>query len=125
VYGLDSGLKSDFGGHDNRHFNNIYLWIPLGFDIMNEQLPGHGHYFYQNKVILLKDGDYGNGQVCSGGSKTVVYGNEIFTPKGTVTECQMSLADWQKDGNDPGTTANVYPNDETISMWINTLFQLN
>ena len=26
IYG-DNGLKSDFGGHDNRHLHSVYVWV--------------------------------------------------------------------------------------------------
>ena len=34
------GMKNDFGGHDNRHFNNLYAYVVTGFGI-NSQLKGH------------------------------------------------------------------------------------
>ena len=57
----DRGMKNDFGGHDNHHYNNIYGYVEIGFRIVS-QLPGHEDYFYSNHVIQLNDGDYGIGQ---------------------------------------------------------------
>lgn len=37
-----------------------------------------------------------------------MHDNHIYTPNGKVTEFKMSLADWQTEGNDPGTTASTW-----------------
>ena len=108
-----SGMKNDFGGHDNRHYNNIYAYVGKGFGIC-PQLAGHEDYFYKNTVVMTTDGDYGSGQTCSGDGKTGVHDNHIYTPTGKVTECKMSLADWQAKGNDPGTTASTWPSDDDL-----------
>ena len=77
------------------------------------QLPGHVDMFYSNMVVLTRDGDYGHG-TCSGPGMTVVHDNIIFTPAGNVTECGMSLADWQAKGNDQDTMAGKGIPDETL-----------
>ena len=107
-----NGMKNDFGGHDNHHHNNIYAYVGHGYGIVG-QLPGHVDMFYDNTVVMTKDGDYGNG-ACSGSAMTVVHDNRIHTPTGKVTECGMSLKDWQAKGNDPGTTADVWPSDDDL-----------
>ncbi len=56
------------------------------------------------------------GCVCLSG-ETVLYGNTIYSPTAAVQECGESLQAWQAKGNDPGTTANVLPADETILDW--------
>ena len=108
-----SGMKNDFGGHDNRHYDNIYAYVGKGFGIC-PQLAGHEDYFYNNTVVMTTNGDYGSGQTCSGDGKTVVHDNHIYTPTGMVTECKMSLAEWQAKGNDPGTTASTWPSDDDL-----------
>ena len=60
------------------------------------------------------DGAYGSGQTCSGAGKTIVYNNTIWSPKAAITECGTSLANWQAQGNDVGTTASTYPPDATV-----------
>lgn len=107
-----NGMKNDFGGHDNHHFNNIYAYVGGGFRIVG-QLKGHEDYFYNNTVVMTRDGDYGN-PTCSGDGKTVVHDNKIYTPNGKVSECGMSLKEWQAKGNDPGTIAGKIPDDEVI-----------
>ena len=87
-----------------------------GFGICN-QLKGHPDQFYSNHVIQNRNGDYGGGQECSttaNADATVVHDNTVYTPTGKVTECGQSLADWQAKGGDPGTTAQVTPDDATL-----------
>jgi len=107
-----NGMKSDFGGHDNHHYSNIYAYTGRGFGIVT-QYKGHEDYFYNNYLVMTRDGDFGDPK-CSGDGKTVVHDNQIFTPTGHVTECGMTLEEWQAKGNDPGTTANVYPSDAAL-----------
>jgi hypothetical protein len=111
-----NGMKSDFGGHDNVHHHNVYAYVGAGFSICN-QLKGHPDQFYANHLVQDRDGDYGGGQACkttADEDATVVHDNVVYTPTGTVTECGMTLAQWQAAGNDPGTTAAVTPADTDL-----------
>jgi hypothetical protein len=54
---------------------------------------------------MCKDGD---------GDPVVLYNNTVYSPTGKITECGMPLAKWQEKGNDNGTTANTYPDDEVL-----------
>ena len=117
-----AGMKNDYGGHDNRYYNNIYSYVDAGFGI-SVQLKGHEDYFYNNTVVTNKDGNYGNGK-CSGNGMTVVYDNKIYSPTGNITECDHSLSDWQALGNDPGTTAAKLPNDDDLAMMIRKFLKL-
>ena len=125
-YGEREALKNDFGGHDNHHHHNIDAYLPLGFGIC-PQRAGHEDFFYNNSVILLKDGDYGrSGAMCGGpgtAGKPVLHDNRIYTPNGNVTECKMPLKKWQAQSkeNDPGTTAAVWPNDDELIGWARQL----
>ena len=107
-----NGMKNDFGGHDNWHFNNVYAYVGRGFGIVS-QLQGHEDYFFNNTVVMTRDGDYGNPK-CTDPGKTIVHDNRIYTPSGKVTECDMSLTDWQAKGNDPGTVAGTWPDDDSL-----------
>lgn len=100
-------------GHDNQHHDNVYAYVGKGFGICN-QLEGHGDSFYSNHVVQTSDGNYGNGQTCSGAGFTTVHDNKIYTPTGAVTECGMSLAAWQAQGGDPGTVAATTPTDDAL-----------
>ena len=53
---------------------------------------------------LAADGNYGSGQTCQGNGTTVVYNNTVWSPTGSLTECGMSLQQWQAKGGDPATT---------------------
>ena len=46
---------------------------------------------------MQQDGDYANG-ACSGDAMPLVYGNQVFSPTANITECGMSLAEWQAKG---------------------------
>ena len=51
AYGT-GGLKSDYGGHDNRHHENVYAWLTHGKAVSIEpQLPNHTDAFFNNTVI--------------------------------------------------------------------------
>jgi hypothetical protein len=112
AYGGNS-LKSDFGGHSNFHWANLDLFWGVGFGICG-QIPGYADGYYDNILYMGQDGNYGSGQTCSGPAATVVYNNTVYSPTGAVKECGMTLAQWQAQGGDPGTTAAPYPDDSVI-----------
>jgi hypothetical protein len=98
------------------HHSNVYAYVGSGFSICN-QLKGHPDSFYSNILVQDHDGDYGGGQACKTSASedaTIVHDNKVFTPTGAVTECGMSLAQWQAAGNDPGTTAAPFPSDAEL-----------
>ena len=117
-----NGMKNDFGGHDNWHFNNVYGYVGRGFGIV-KQLAGHEDHFFNNSVIMTRDGDYGNPQ-CTDPGKTIVHDNKIYTPNGKVTECGKSLSDWQAIGNDNGTIASTWPDDDTLVQMIRDVLMM-
>ena len=48
----DGGMKNDFSGHDNHHFDNLYAYIRgPAVDITTNMQPGHEDYFYNNSVV--------------------------------------------------------------------------
>eukprot|EP01116_Phalansterium_solitarium_P023012 TRINITY_DN785_c0_g1_i1.p1 TRINITY_DN785_c0_g1~~TRINITY_DN785_c0_g1_i1.p1 ORF type:complete len:881 (-),score=338.00 TRINITY_DN785_c0_g1_i1:265-2871(-) len=111
-----NGMKNDYGGHDNHHHDNVYAFVGQGFGICS-QLDGHEDFFYSNTVVQTRDGNYANG-ACSDPGMTVVYNNTVYSPTGAITECGMSLKQWQAKGNDPGTVAIAgYPTDEQLIAW--------
>eukprot|EP01079_Euglenida_sp_SAG-EU17-18_P010637 gene10638-1933_t len=113
AYGGNS-LKSDFGGHSNFHHGNLDLFWSEGFGISG-QLDGYSDGYYNNYLYMAKDGKYGGGQACKGSAgETIVGGNTIWTPTGTVTECGMPLEQYQKQGGDQGTKALPYPEDSEV-----------
>ena len=54
----------------------------------------------------------------------VVHDNNIYNPTGNVTECGKSLAKWQAMGNDPGSTANKWPDDDALVEMIRQLLNV-
>lgn len=41
--------------------------------------------------------------------------NTYYTSTGSVTECGAKLADWQKQGNDGGSEAAIWPTDAALT----------
>jgi hypothetical protein len=58
AYGT-GGLKSDYGGHDNRHHHNVYAYLTHGKAVSIEpQLPNHTDAFYNNTVVYAARPDW-------------------------------------------------------------------
>ena len=113
VYG-NNGMKNDFGGHDNHHYDNIYAYVGEALGVCAQQ-KGHEDHFYGNQVVLT--GTDVGGFACSGDGKTAVHDNAYYTSTGNVTECKMDLKAWQAKGEDKGSTVGSFPTDETIIGW--------
>lgn len=113
VYGRQ-GLKSDFGGHDNHHFGNIYAYIGRAMSVTGA-LAGHEDQFYDNKVIMTGK-DVGNPR-CSDDVPALLHDNAYYTPDGDLTECGWNLTDAQSEGFDLGSSVDVTPSDEAILSW--------
>lgn len=112
------GLKNDFGGHDNHHHNNIY-YSAGGCMGVCAQKPGHQDMFYNNTCISSRAGvDYAGFQQGIGGpALPVMHDNRVYTPDGTASESGKSIAAWQAEGHDLGTTVGKTPSDaELIAM---------
>ncbi len=103
----------DFGGHSNFHNFNLDLFWAEGFGIVS-QLAGFEDSYFGNYLWLVKDGNYGGGQTCSGAGQTIVGNNTVWSPTGALTECGTSLANWQSQGNDLGTTGSPFPADSVV-----------
>ena len=116
AYGGNS-LKTDFGGHSNFHHGNLDLFFSRGFGIVGT-LAGFADGYYDNYLYLgttSASTPYGDGQACTGPAKTIVQNNTVWVPQGTtVTECGTSIAAWQAQGGDPGTTVSTYPADSVV-----------
>ena len=114
VYG-GSTMKSDLGGHDNRHVGNLALFVGQAFGV-TPVAAGHADVFEGNTVVLAADGAVGGGQDCSSNAatRTRVARNRYLSPTGAVKECGKALAAWQAldpAANDPGSVAEAYPPD--------------
>jgi hypothetical protein len=119
VYG-GNGEKTDFGGHDNHHYGNIYAYAGRAIGVTGT-LPGHEDVFASNKVVLTGNG-VGNPQ-CNE-PRTKMHDNDYYTPDGTAQECHMALAELQETGMELGSTANTFPADDTIIGWAKELLDI-
>ena len=117
VYG-ENGEKSDFGGHNNIHFNNLYAYLDKPVQLM-PQAPGKADGFYDNTVVMTGS-TVGNFQ-CDGPAATNVHDNLYYTSDGKVQECNMDLKAWQAKGGDKGSVVAVYPKDADIITWAKNL----
>merc|ERR1712019_81196 len=116
MYG-HQGMKNDFGGHDNHHFDNIYAYIGRAMGVTGT-LDGHEDYFYNNKVVMTGT-DVGN--INCKDVKTVLKDNSYFTPDGTLSECGGNLSQAQANGFDIGSTVASTPSDDDILGWASEL----
>jgi hypothetical protein len=115
VYG-STGMKNDFGGHDNHHHDNVYCFVSDAVDFFDApMLDGHEDEFDHNRVVLTHS-TFGYA-TCNGTGATRVHDNQYFTPDGSLAECHMSLAEWQAEGRDVGSTVSVGPPDSTVVQW--------
>ena len=112
VYG-DYGLKSDFGGHDNRHFSNVYAYTGNWF--LQCCTSGANDWFVNNSIVLRDDNSYtSNCDLPDGTDGMQIYNNSVYVPSGNLTVCGMSFSKWQSKGNDPGTKIYGLPTDDEI-----------
>jgi hypothetical protein len=119
VYG-GQGQKADFGGHDNHHYNNIYGYISqASFIIQAPTIEGHEHQFYGNKAVMT-----GNNVGALDCSTQKLHDNKYYTPDGTVNECGKSLAEWQAQGHDAGSSVAVHPSDDELLGWARDLLSI-
>lgn len=62
------GMKCDFGGHDNSHHHNLYLYVQMGAYLSEyhpHALDGHESKFYSNVVAQQHEDYYIMGQTCN------------------------------------------------------------
>jgi len=113
VYG-HQGLKADFGGHDNRHQDNIYAYTWRALWETVRVIEGDENWFTGNKVFMTTT-DIGHFR-CEGSGMPIISDNEYYSPNGTVTECGMTLKEWQAAGHDPGSLAKILPDDVDVIL---------
>ena len=116
VYG-QTGMKSDFGGHDNHHYGNLYGYVDSA---IRHYQSGHTHYFYNNSVIITGD-KVGNFECDDGPTKPIMHDNKYYTSSGDIEECGEKLADWQKKGGDRNSTVQKFVSDDTVISWAREL----
>lgn len=75
VYG-GQGMKNDFGGHDNHHYNNVDAYVGHALGVTCT-IPGHEDYFYGNYVVMT-------GTSVGTCLDNRMHDNQYFTPSGTI-----------------------------------------
>ena len=121
IYG-QRGLKNDFGGHDNYHYNNLYAYTDTAFT-SNNQAAGFSDAFYNNKAIINSNILAGPDcdPIAEGG--TIMYNNQYYINSqydpNQMMICGTTLSNFQK--NNPSRCVNstilVHPNDQQIIQW--------
>ena len=105
VYG-GGGLKSDWGGHSNYHFNNIYAFVH-GCMSTVKQREGYNDAFYNNTCVLVKDGPYASPDCSSTAAEIpIMHDNRVYSPSAYATVCGKLPSAW---GHDHGTTTADVP----------------
>lgn len=75
VYG-GQGMKNDFGGHDNHHYNNVDAYVGQALGVC-DTISGHEDYFYGNYVVMT-------GNSVGTCLENRMHDNRYFTPDGTI-----------------------------------------
>jgi hypothetical protein len=84
-----------------------------------DQKPGHEDDFYNNTCVMTRGETYAVfGKGIGGPALPVMHDNRVFTSTGNVSEGSyhggMTLAQWQAQGHDLGTTAGTLPTDAAV-----------
>jgi hypothetical protein len=128
AYGAN-GLKSDFGGHDNRHHSNIYAYVSncFGAPMPWRYFHGLNDQFTDNRCITIGAG-FGVGPYssdCVLDKSLNVSQNKVFTKSGNSTICGKPWATWFNSttykGRDIGSTIGKWPTDAQLVKWAQVL----
>lgn len=141
VYG-DNGLKSDFGGHDNKWHGNLLLYVgnccaavrnrtpafaarlcktsrrlPVaadgsGFARFSWGWPGYNDAFENNTCVFRTS--YGSS--CGRDARFVVRANQVYSKDGTLKVCggKVDFAEWQEQGHDVASSLGRWPSDAAL-----------
>jgi len=124
------GLKSDFGGHDNIHEDNLYAYVDSTVALWkNDFLDGYRDQFINNRVVFTDEASYflvNNTWACDGPGKPFFEGNAYYTANGSgLKACGEKFTDWQQAGNDVATTVHERPPDEVLLSWARELLDIH
>ena len=92
-----NGLKSDFGGHDNRWSNNVLAYAGLCFGTPNPfgYFKGYNNAFGGNRCVGMGlNGLAVYNSDCKLDASWNITANEVFTADGNATVCGQAWADW-------------------------------
>jgi hypothetical protein len=116
VFPLSSGgMKSDFGGHDNVHQHNFYYssnncMVPRA----HSNRTGHTDAFFENTCVINAVSPQYAVFWGDTTSAPVMHDNAVYTQDGKAGESGRSIAEWQAEGHDLGTTVGKIPGDEVL-----------
>ena len=90
-----NGLKSDFGGHDNRHYRNVYAYV-------GDCWGGGNMDWFINNTCVTKMADSGYHPDCPGHGPNpyeIVTGNTVYNQDGVLKGkiCGATVAKWPSD----------------------------
>jgi len=74
-----NGLKSDFNGHDNRHYRNVYGYVS------NCWGGGNNNWFVNNTCVANSD-DGGFRSDCNHNTGMQIFGNSIYNRDGKLNQ---------------------------------------
>ncbi len=93
-----NGEKSDFGGHDNRHSNNVYAYVGNCIGIQGGQ--GSNNWFVDNQCVTNTQQD-GFSDCTDPNKKMQVWGNKVYNEFGKLSKpvCNESntVQSWPTD----------------------------
>ena len=107
AYG-DEGLKSDFGGHDNRWHGNVLAYVGNCYHMWS--FKGYNDAFFGNKCIFRT----GYSSDCKVSAGWEVHDNTVFSQSGSAQVCGMDFKAWQAHGHDPGSSIAKWPSDDDV-----------
>ena len=121
VYGLQSALKSDVGGHSNLHFDNLVAYVNGECFGICQQLAGYADAFFNNTCIINsnKTAQYGSFGCAQPQSTWPLLGNNsvwTLAPNASaIGLCGLSEAEFQaKYGADLNIVVQSNPDNEAI-----------
>lgn len=107
VYG-DNGLKSDFGGHDNKWHNNVLAFVGNCYHMWS--FKGYNDAFFSNQCIFRQN--YGSD--CGVSTGWEVHDNQVFSQDGKLQVCGMDFSKYVAEGHDHGSSVAAWPSNSAI-----------
>ena len=107
AYG-DNGLKSDFGGHDNKWHGNVLAYVGNCYTVFS--FKGYNDAFYGNQCVFRT----GYKSDCGVTAGWEVHDNEVFSQSGDLQVCGEDFAKYVAEGHDKGSSVAKWPADDAL-----------